>query len=82
MTCKNDIKNLTYTKGFCDGDVSNDRDERYDQDAKLQILRHIDESLGLVANCSREWRWFDDRETGIDMTRKDVRCPAVRFENI
>lgn len=70
------------TKSFCDGDVSDNSDEWYNQDAKFEILRHIDETLSLVAKCSRKRRWFDNWETSIDVTRKDIRCPAVHFKNI
>lgn len=76
------VLKTAYTEGFCDGDVSDDRDERYDQDAELEILRHVDESLGLVADRSPKRGWFDGRETSDDMTRKDVRRPAVLFENV
>lgn len=71
------------TKGLRDGDVSDDGDERYDQDAEFEIPRHVDESLRLVANGPRKRGWLDGRETSDDVTREDVRCPsAVCFENV
>lgn len=40
------------TKGFCNGDISDNGDERYNQDAKLEILGHIDKTFSLIlANC-------------------------------
>lgn len=71
------------TKGFRDGDVSDDGDERYDQDAGLEALRHVEEGLRLVANGPRKRGWLDGRETSDDVTREDVRrSTAVRFEDV
>lgn len=71
------------TKGFRDGDVPDDGDERYDQDAELEAPRHVEEGLGLVADGPRERGRLDGRETSGDVAGEDVRCPrAVCFENV
>lgn len=71
------------TKGFCNGDISDDGDERYNQDAKLEILGHVNETFSLVlANCSRKWRRFDTRQTSIDVACKDEGCSIVHLENV
>lgn len=81
LLCSN-ISRKCRTKGLRDGDVPDNGDERYDQDAELEVLHHVDEIFGLIANCSRDRGRLDARQTGIDVTRENERRSAVRLEDV
>lgn len=82
LLCSNTFRKCR-TKGLRDGDVPDNGDERYDQNAELEVLHHVDEVFGSIASCSRDRGRLDARQTGIDVTRENERRSiTVRLEDV